>query len=97
MKECRTEHYDNKYHMRREDVDNSWVVIDPYLVAQVWRLGERDPSGCLFHILKTIARLGKKEGNSVEREVESIKLTLERYVKMRKVNEFDIDENEYSL
>lgn len=95
-KECATQHYDGKYHLRRTDIDSSWITVDPYFVAAVWQLGERDPSGCLFHILKTVARLGKKEGNSIERELQSIEATLKRFREVVKVNRFDIDEEEYN-
>ena len=94
--ECRTEHYGFKYHLRENEAQTGWVIVDPYAVAKVWRLGERDPSGCLFHILKTIARLGKKEGNSLERELQSIELSLARYRDVRKINEFEVDQEEYN-
>lgn len=94
--ECATQHYDNKYHLRRSDIDNSWVVVDPYFVAAVWELGKQDPSGCLFHILKTVARLGKKEGNSVERELQSIEATVKRFREVVKINKFDLADEEYN-
>lgn len=96
-KECKTNHYDFTYNLRRDETLNGRVTIDPYAVAKVWKLGERDPSGCLFHILKTVARLGTKEGNSLEREIQSIELTLQRFRNVRKINEFEIDEEEYNL
>ena len=97
QKDCKTSHYDFNYNLRRDEMLQGQVVIDPYAVAKVWKLGERDPSGCLFHVLKTIARLGKKEGNTLEREIQSIELTLQRYRSVRKINEFEIDEEEYNL
>lgn len=95
--ECRTEHYGFKYHMRFDEHQQGWIIIDPYAVAQVWKLGERDPSGCLFHVLKTLSRLGLKEGNSVEREIRSMELSLARYREVRKINELDIDPDEYNI
>lgn len=97
IEECRKEHYDFKYHFRRDEMLQGSVVIDPYAVAKVWNLGARDPSGCLFHILKTIARLGNKEGNSLEREIKSMELSLQRYREVRKINEFEIDPDDYNL
>lgn len=97
QKECRAEHYGFKYHLRRDEVLNGHVIIDPYAVAKVWNLGSKDPSGALFHILKTIAKLSKLEGNSLEREIQSIELTLKRYRDVRKINEFDIDDEEYNI
>ena len=96
-KDCKTSHYDVTYHLRRDDTLTGQVVLDPYAVAKIWKLGERDPSGCLFHILKTVARLGQKEGNTLEREIQSIELTLQRYREVRKINEFEIDSEEYNL
>lgn len=96
-KDCKTSHYDFTYHLRRDDTLTGQVVLDPYAVAKIWKLGERDPSGCLFHILKTVARLGQKEGNTLEREIQSIELTLQRYREVRKINEFEIDSEEYNL
>jgi len=95
--ECKTSHYDFRYNLRRDEGLNGFVIVDPYAVAKVWNLGERDPSGCLFHVLKTIARLGTKEGNSLEREIQSIELTLKRYREVRKINEFEMDKEEYNL
>jgi len=74
-KECKDAHYN--VWLNTEHFDE--VKLDPYLVAKVWDI--TDP--CLFHILKTIARAGKKEGNTLGREYESILLTINRAVNIK--------------
>ena len=77
---CDTAHYDVfKYELTKEELENGFVRLDPYKVASIWKLGEKDSSGCLFHMLKTIARFGVKGGNSVERELGSLEATLKRF------------------
>jgi hypothetical protein len=89
--------YDFRYNLRRDEALNGFVNIDPYSVAKVWNLGTKDPSGCLFHILKTVAKLGNLSGDSLEVEIQSLEATLQRYRNVRKINEFEIDPEEYSL
>ena len=72
-----TSHYDCfTIQLSEEEISSGRIRLDPYRVADVWKLGQRDNSGCLFHILKTIAR--QKEGNSSVREVQSIKASILR-------------------
>lgn len=63
-------HYDNNYTLTQKDIERGFVKIDPYRVSKQWRLGSKDESGVLFHILKTVARFGEK--NSREREVKAL-------------------------
>lgn len=63
-------HYDAFYHLTPKDIERGWIKIDPYRVSKQWRLGAKDESGALFHVLKTLARIGEK--NSVEREVKAL-------------------------
>lgn len=79
MTELDTRHYDRFIaELTDEEMELGEVRMDPYRVAMEWQLGFSDPSGCLFHMLKTIARLGGKEGNSIEREIASLQATLTR-------------------
>lgn len=63
-------HYDAIYKLTEKDIERGWIKIDPYRVSKQWRLGSKDESGALFHVLKTLARIGEK--NSVEREVKAL-------------------------
>lgn len=63
-------HYDNNYTLTQKDIERGFVKIDPYRVSKQWRLGSKDESGVLFHILKTAARYGEK--NSREREIKAL-------------------------
>lgn len=66
---CDGSHYDTYYKGHK---------IDPYLVAKIW--GITDPA--LFHILKTVARAGRKQGNTLEREYDSILFTITRAIEI---------------
>jgi hypothetical protein len=79
---CADKHYDFTYKLTKEDIEKGEIRIDPYFVSMQWRLGEKDPSGCGFHILKTLARLFTKEGNSKAREINSIQLTANRMMEV---------------
>lgn len=68
-------HYDNYFKGER---------LDPYRVSDIWRLGTRDNTGVLFHILKTIARFGDK--NSIEREIKSIYFSIKRLAEIRGID-----------
>jgi hypothetical protein len=59
-----------------EGEDFTLVKLDPYLIARV--CGVTDP--CLFHMLKTILRFGRK--NDDLRELKSLQLTLERAIEL---------------
>lgn len=76
-----TSHYDRfEYKLTKKDIEQGSIRIDPYFVSSVWKLGARDKTGGLFHILKTLART--KEGNSIVRELESIKATIIRVIEV---------------
>lgn len=60
-------HYDKYYQLTPEDISSGKIKIDAYFVSNMWKLGEKDNTGVLFHNLKTIARFGEKNG--VEREI----------------------------
>jgi hypothetical protein len=88
MKNVDTKHYDVfNYELTKEDVINGSIRLDPYQVALLWGIGTKDPSGCLFHMFKTISRFGVKEGNTVEREIASLKATLARMEQLYKTLE----------
>ena len=78
-------HYDFKYTLTPEDIERGFIKVDAYFVSHVWNLGERDNnSGVLFHILKTLTRIGKKAGNKLQREITAIKTqadNLTRFIK----------------
>lgn len=69
-------HYAFDYTLTGEDLARGTVKVDPYFVAKRWRLGSKDDSGVLFHMLKTIARFGDK--NSREREIIALHKSLKR-------------------
>tara|TARA_B110000902_G_C14119790_1_gene517715 strand:- start:473 stop:742 length:270 start_codon:yes stop_codon:yes gene_type:complete len=74
-----TKHYDDfEYKITKEDIERGSIRLDPYQVSLLWNIGLKDSSGCLWHILKTISRFGVKEGNSIDREISSMKSTLNR-------------------
>jgi hypothetical protein len=74
-----TKHYDIfMVKLSKEEIKAGEIRLDPYRVAFEWDLGVKDPSGCLFHKLKTMSRFGVKEGNSIEREIASLEATLKR-------------------
>lgn len=70
QQEWTDKHYDNNYTLTQKDIERGFVKIDPYRVSKQWRLGSKDESGVLFHILKTVARFGEK--NSREREIKAL-------------------------
>jgi hypothetical protein len=63
------------------------IKIDPYLVSKVWKLGEKDNSGVLFHCLKTIARFGDK--NTKERELNALYNQIKRLAELEGVELVD--------
>lgn len=84
-KACNTEHYDVfEVKLSEEEKESGAIRLDPYRVAKEWDVGVKDPSGCLFHILKTIARFGIKSGNTMEREMSSILATITRLIEISK-------------
>ena len=82
-----TGHYDNfDYFLTQEDHDNGSVRMDPYQVADIWKFNDYDNTGCLFHILKTISRFGRKDENTTLRELESIEATIKRKIALHKAS-----------
>lgn len=75
-------HYDFDYSIDKKDIDKGSVRIDPYLVCRVWNLKDKDSTGCLFHMLKNISRMGTKEGNTTQREVDGLYSTLGRFCEL---------------
>ncbi len=81
-----TKHYDLfEVFLTDEELGDGRIRVDPYFVSMHWGLGDKDSSGCLFHMLKTISRFGVKEGNSVQREIASMEATLKRLKKLHEV------------
>ncbi|MNK14254.1 hypothetical protein D3C87_323530 [compost metagenome] len=76
-------HYDFFYELSPFEAEFLQLKVDPYFIAKQWRIGERDPSGVLFHILKTIARFGDK--NPKEREIKAIYLQIKRLAELEGV------------
>jgi hypothetical protein len=76
-------HYDFFYDLNTHEVLSQVLKVDPYFVSKQWRLGERDSSGVLFHILKTLARFGDK--NPEEREIKAIYLQIKRLAELKGV------------
>jgi ribosomal protein S21 len=63
--------------------DYNGLKVDPYFVSNVWKLGSKDDSGVLFHILKTIARFGEK--NPIEREIKAMNASIKRLAELYNV------------
>lgn len=76
-------HYDFFYDLNPNEVKFQQLKVDPYFVSKQWRVGARDPSGALFHILKTVARFGDK--NPPEREIKAIYLQIKRLAELEGV------------
>ena len=85
-------HYNFICKLSKEEIEKGEIKLDPYKVASVWKLGERDNnSGILFHILKTITRFGLK--NDEEREIQAIIKQAENLRRFTpKVNVIDVTE-----
>ena len=71
-KTCSTAHYDS--------MQLGEFRLDPYQVSLAWRLGEKDNTGGLFHILKNISRFGEK--NEKKRELQAIIFTANRMLEL---------------
>ena len=69
--------------------EHNGLRIDPYFVSKIWRLGEKDNSGVLFHCLKTIARFGEK--NSREREIKALYQQIVRLAELENIKLGDDD------
>lgn len=77
-------HYSFKYCITEQDTENGDIKVDPYFVSKQWKLGQKDDTGTIFHILKTIARFGDK--NSKEREINAIYAQVKRLAELEGVN-----------
>lgn len=75
-------HYKFNHEITDTERDQGFIKVDPYFVSTVWELGKKDPSGCLFHMLKNIARFSAKEGNTTQREVDGLFATLKRFCEL---------------
>lgn len=64
------QHYSFQYTLTAQDKEVGTIKVDPYFVSKQWKLGKKDDTGAIFHILKTIARFGDK--NSNEREIKAL-------------------------
>jgi len=84
MSEWSDKHYNFIYKLTEEDIKNKEIKIDPYFVSKEWKLGSKDETGILFHILKTIARFGLK--NTIEREIDAI---LAQATRLKQLNKGD--------
>lgn len=69
-------HYNFDYTLTDDDRQAGTIKVDPYFVARQWRIGSKDDSGVLFHLLKNIARFGDK--NSREREIVALYKSIKR-------------------
>lgn len=76
-------HYDCFYTLTEEDIKEGKIKVDAYFVADCWKIGEKDNTGCVFHILKTLQRWGVK--NTIEREVSAVFSTIKRYAQIKGV------------
>lgn len=70
MTEWSDSHYSFQYPLTSQDKQDGTIRVDPYFVSKQWKLGKKDDTGTIFHILKTIARFGDK--NSKEREIKAL-------------------------
>lgn len=61
---------DNHYNFNYECKNLDEIRLDPYFINKEWKLNSKDDTGCLFHILKTVARFGDK--NDPDREIKAI-------------------------
>ena len=61
---------DKHYNFSVDVSDKDTLKVDPYFVSKIWKIGSKDESGALFHILKTISRFGSK--NTRGREIKAI-------------------------
>lgn len=77
-------HYNFNYDLSAEDRKKSSIKVDPYFVANVWKLGEKDNTGVLFHCLKTIARFSEK--NSKEREIKALYKQIKRLAELENID-----------
>jgi hypothetical protein len=76
-------HYDNYYQLTEQDIEDGKIKVDAYFVSNMWKLGEKDNTGVLFHNLKTIARFGDK--NDIEREIRALYNQTKRLAELHSV------------
>ena len=77
-------HYSFEYFIQQSDKESGSIRVDPYFVSKQWRLGKKDDTGAIFHILKTIARFGDK--NSKEREIKALYAQVKRLAELEGVD-----------
>jgi len=76
-------HYNFSYTLTDADKLAGTIKIDPYFVSQQWKLGSKDSTGVIFHLLKTLARFGDK--NSKEREINALHKSVIRLAQLEGV------------
>lgn len=76
-------HYDFKYKLTEEDIERGFLKLDPYFVSLQWGLGAKDPSGVLFHCVKTCARFKCK--NTIEREIKALYNQVSRLAELHNI------------
>lgn len=74
--ELKVGHYDFTYKLTKDDIEKGEIKIDPYWYSQQVGIANREPTGGLFHIFKTVVRFGNK--NSTARELDAIQATVNR-------------------
>lgn len=77
-------HYNFNYTLTENDIKNGSIKLDPYFVANQWKIGEKDNSGVVFHIFKTCARFSVK--NSKEREIIAIYKSIKRLAELEGIS-----------
>lgn len=73
-------HYNARYNLTEKDIERGFIKVDPYFVSKQWAIGMKDPSGALFHQLKTLARFGEK--NARERELRALYGQIVRFAEL---------------
>lgn len=76
-------HYAFTYTLTEADKSTGTIKVDPYFVAQQWKLGSKDESGAIWHIFKTCCRFGEK--NDKAREITAIYKTIKRLAEIEGV------------
>jgi hypothetical protein len=77
------QHYDFKYNLTHADKALGFIKLDPYFVSKQWNIGIKDPSGVVFHCLKTLSRFGCK--NTKDREIKALYLQVKRLAELEGV------------
>lgn len=95
MQEWTDKHYNFNYTLTEKDIEAGSIKLDPYFVAKQWKIGSKDDSGALFHVLKTVARFGDK--NDVEREIKALYAQIKRLAEINNVRLEDVAEDAYKV